>query len=116
MHNVGHYNPMPAVDVRPQDWDRTIGANLNGGFYCAHFAFDLLRESRGLLGYMGYSGLHALRADPQTLDYQVSKVGLLSLVKTLAVAYGPMGVRVAMVSPGQMDNSVDLPPSESAIP
>ena len=116
LHNVGLYLPKPALDVTPDDWLRAINANLNGGFYCAHHGLPLLRASRGLLGFMGYSGLEAVRADPEAMDYQVSKAGLLSLVRTLGVAYGPLGVRVAMVSPGQMANSVDLPQSAQSIP
>jgi len=116
LHNVGRYLPRPATEVKPLDWQRTINANLNGGFFCAHHGLELLRASRGLLGFMGYSGLESLRADPDAMDYQVSKIGLLSLVKTLGVAYGPLGVRVAMVSPGQMSNSIDLPESVQRIP
>ena len=116
LHNVGLYRPKAAIEVRPCDWLQTISANLNGGFYCAYHGLSLLQESRGLLGFMGYSGLEAMRADPQAMDYQVSKVGLLSLVRTLGVAYGPLGVRVAMVSPGHMSNSIDLPQSAQSIP
>ena len=116
LHNVGLYLPKTAVEVTPSDWQETINANLNGGFYCAYHGFGLLRASRGLLGFMGYSGLEAVRADPEAMDYQASKAGLLSLVRTLGVAYGPLGVRVAMVSPGQMSNSIDLPASVQSIP
>jgi NAD(P)-dependent dehydrogenase (short-subunit alcohol dehydrogenase family) len=116
LHNVGLYLPKPATEITPQDWQRTISTNLNGGFYCAHHGLDLLRASGGLLGFMGYSGVEMARADPDAMDYQVSKVALLSLVRTLGVAYGPLGVRVAMVSPGQMLNSIDLPQSVKHIP
>jgi NAD(P)-dependent dehydrogenase (short-subunit alcohol dehydrogenase family) len=116
LHNVGSYLPKPALDITPKDWQRTIGANLNGGFYCAYHGLALLQASGGVVGFMGYSGLEAMRADPEAMHYQVSKIGLLSLVRTLGVAYGPLGVRVAMVSPGQMSNSIDLPESVQSIP
>lgn len=116
LHNVGRYVAKPALELTPLDWQRTISANLNGGFYCAHHGLGLLQASRGLLGFMGYSGVEAMRADPESMDYQASKIGLLSLVRTLGVAYGPLGVRVAMVSPGQMSNSIDLPDSVERIP
>ena len=116
LHNVGHYAPQAAADVTPEAWDTTIRTNLDGGFYCAYYSRPLLAASRGLLGYMGYSGLHGTRADPEAIDYQVSKLGLLSLVRSLGVAYGPLGIRVAMVSPGQMDNSIDLPERTDVIP
>ena len=43
-------------------------------------------------------------------DYYVSKTGLLSLTRSLAAGYAERKIRVNMVSPGQLDNSVDLPP------
>ena len=43
------------------------------------------------------------------MAYQISKAGLLVLTRSLAQALGPQGVRVNMVSPGHIDNSVDLP-------
>jgi len=116
LHNVGLYLPRAAFEVTPRDWQQTINDNLNGGFYCAYHGLELLQASWGLLGFMGYSGLEAVRADPEAMEYQVSKAGLLSLVRTLGVVYGPLGVRVAMVSPRQMSNSIDLPQRIHSIP
>ena len=45
-------------------------------------------------------------------DYFVSKIGLLALTRSLAAAYAERNIRVNMVSPGQLDNSVDLPPPD----
>jgi NAD(P)-dependent dehydrogenase (short-subunit alcohol dehydrogenase family) len=61
---------------------------------------------------IGMAGLDGIRANVRGADYYVSKTGLLSLTRSLAVAYGPRHIRVNMVSPGQLDNSVDLPPPD----
>ncbi|MBP9948156.1 MAG: SDR family oxidoreductase, partial [Vicinamibacteria bacterium] len=45
-------------------------------------------------------------------DYYVSKTGLLVLTRALAVGYAARQIRVNMVSPGQLENSVDLPTPE----
>jgi 3-oxoacyl-[acyl-carrier protein] reductase len=34
------------------------------------------------------------------------------LTRSLAAAYGEQQIRVNMVSPGQLDNSIDLPPPD----
>ena len=57
------------------------------------------------------AGLEGSRATVHGTDYFVSKTGLLVLTKSLAVAYGEQNIRVNMVSPGQLDNSIDLPSS-----
>ena len=54
--------------------------------------------------------------NPDATAYQVSKTGLLVLTKSLAQALAPK-VRVNMLSPGQLENSVDLPEDiEDTIP
>ncbi|MCK7498369.1 MAG: SDR family oxidoreductase [Comamonadaceae bacterium] len=45
-------------------------------------------------------------------DYYVSKTGLLVLTRALAAGYAQRRIRVNMVSPGQLENSVDLPPDD----
>ena len=58
------------------------------------------------------AGLEGIRANVNGTDYYVSKTGLLVLTRALAVAYAKQKIRVNMVSPGQLDNSIDLPPPD----
>ena len=53
-----------------------------------------------------------IRANRRGADYYVSKTGLLVLTRALAAAYAGQTIRVNMVSPGQLDNSIDLPPPD----
>jgi NAD(P)-dependent dehydrogenase (short-subunit alcohol dehydrogenase family) len=68
-----------------------------------------------LIVNIGMAGLDGIRANPIAVDYYVSKTGLLSLTRSLAVSLGPRRIRVNMVSPGQLDNSIDLP-DEAQLP
>ncbi|MDP2055500.1 MAG: SDR family oxidoreductase, partial [Acidobacteriota bacterium] len=61
---------------------------------------------------IGMAGLEGIRANVRGADYYVSKTGLLSLTRSLAVGYATRQIRVNMVSPGQLDNSIDLPPPD----
>jgi len=58
------------------------------------------------------AGLEGIRANRRGADYYVSKTGLLVLTRALAAGYAARQIRVNMVSPGQLDNSIDLPPPE----
>jgi len=108
INNVGIYEPERLRDVTPEDWDECIQSNLNGAFYCCYHARPLLEQTRGQIINIGYAGVDALVANPWATAYQVSKTGLLVLTKSLGEALAPE-VRVNMVSPGQLENSVDLP-------
>jgi NAD(P)-dependent dehydrogenase (short-subunit alcohol dehydrogenase family) len=116
VHNVGVYHPASALETTPQAWDAQLKPNLMGGFYCAHHAAPLLMKQGGLMVFLGFAGVDALRANPLATAYQVSKTGLLVLVKSLAVSLAPHRVRVNMLSPGQMENSVDLEEDAGALP
>ena len=111
VNNVGNYNPQHVTHLVPAVWDATIATNLSGAYYCCYHALPLMREGSSIIN-IGMAGLEGSRANVHGTDYYVSKTGLLVLTRSLAAAYAGQGVRVNMVSPGQLDNSVDLPPPD----
>lgn len=111
VNNVGNYNPQNVTRLNPEVWDETIGANLSGAYYCCHHALALMPEGGNIIN-IGMAGLEGIRANTRGADYYVSKTGLLVLTRALAAGYAARQIRVNMVSPGQLDNSVDLPTPE----
>ena len=109
INNVGNYNPQHVTQLDPAGWDATLGANLSGAFYCCYHAIKLMTNGGNIVN-IGMAGLEGNRAAVRGTDYFVSKTGLLVLTRSLAAAYGDQDIRVNMVSPGQLDNSIDLPP------
>ena len=66
---------------------------------------------------IGYSGMDNVTAAPDTAAYSASKSALLVLTKSYAHSLGPKKIRVNMISPGALDNTVDPPPKiEQVIP
>ena len=109
VNNVGNYNPQHVTRLDPAAWDATLAANLSGSYYCCYHALKLMSQGGNIIN-VGMAGLDGNRANVQGTDYFVSKTGLLVLTRSLAAAYGERNIRVNMVSPGQLDNSIDLPP------
>ncbi len=110
VNNVGNYNPQHVTKLDPTVWDATLASNLSGAYYCCYHALKLMCSGGNIIN-IGMAGLEGTRATVHGTDYFVSKTGLLVLTKSLAVAYGEQNIRVNMVSPGQLDNSIDLPSS-----
>ena len=108
MNNVGNYNPQHVTMLNPAVWDATIATNLSGAYYCCFHSLPLMADGGNIVN-IGMAGLEGIRANEHGTDYYVSKTGLLVLTRALAAAYAPQNVRVNMVSPGQLENSVDLP-------
>ena len=111
VNNVGNYNPQDVKSLDPDVWDETLASNLSGAYYCCYHALKLMSDG-GQIVNIGMAGLEGIRANRRGTDYFVSKTGLLVLTRALAAGYAAEGIRVNMVSPGQLDNSVDLPPPD----
>jgi 3-oxoacyl-[acyl-carrier protein] reductase len=113
INNVGNYNPQPLEVLEPAHWDATIQTNLSGGFYCCFHALKRLGRGGQIIN-IGNAGLSGYAADLTGLDYHVSKSGMLVVTRSLAKAYAAQGIRINMVSPGMLNNSIDFPDDVAA--
>ena len=109
VNNVGRYDIADVLEHSREDLEETLQANLVGPFELCRAARSLFPDAGGSIVNIGYTGLEALSSSPENLAYVISKTGLLLATKTLAERLGGDGVRVNMVSPGQLDISVDIP-------
>jgi 3-oxoacyl-[acyl-carrier protein] reductase len=92
-----------AAETMPTEtWNQVLDVNLGGLFHCARAAgVPMLRRGRGSIVAIG-SGA-GLGGMAQRAHYSASKHGVNGLVKSLAIEWGPRGVRVNCVSPGPVD-------------
>ncbi|NQW03456.1 MAG: SDR family oxidoreductase [Acidobacteria bacterium] len=111
LNNVGNYNPQDVTKLDPAVWDATLATNLSGAYYCCYHALRQMPDGGQIIS-IGMAGLEGIRANTRGADYYVSKTGLLVLTRALAAGYASRRIRVNMVSPGQLDNSIDLPPPD----
>lgn len=110
VNNVGNYPLGDPLGLSPNDFRATLETNLTAPYALIRAALPALMASGvGHVINLGYAGVEHMVANTRAMAYQVSKAGLLVLTRSLAQALGPQGVRVNMVSPGHIDNSVDLP-------
>ncbi len=94
----------PQID--PEVWDRVIGVNLSGTFYCAHYAIPKIAASGG--GSIINTASSMAHLPLGMLDgYAASKGGVAMLTRSMAVGCGPLGIRVNAISPGYVDTPMN---------
>ncbi len=101
VNNAGVFFPRSIEELTEHDWDRILGINLKGPFFCAQAAARLMRRRQsGPSGQIiNISSLGGLQAWPRYAHYCSSKAGLIMLTRCLAKALAP-GIRVNSVAPG----------------
>lgn len=108
INNVGNYLLKSASETNLKEWEDLFQTNLTFPFMLTNALIPLLKKARGHLINIGVNGIHNGRADTYATVYTITKYGLWMLTKSLAKELAPHGVRVNMVSPGLMENAVDL--------
>lgn len=83
-------------------WDRILGVNLKGPFFCIRAAAHLLRESE-LGSVVNVSSTAGIDGRGSSIAYCASKGGLNTITKSMARALGPQ-IRVNTVCPGPIDS------------
>jgi len=88
-----------ALDVTEAQWREMLEVNLNSGFLIARQLGRHMRDN-GIRGRMLFvTSLHA--HSPRNLPhYSASKAGQTMVMKELARALGPSGIRVNAIAPG----------------
>jgi NAD(P)-dependent dehydrogenase (short-subunit alcohol dehydrogenase family) len=104
VHAAGVSSGGALHQLEPTEWDRVISVNLTGTFVIAKAALaqmvrqELVDDERGaIVTLASISGLEAMGG---ASSYNASKGGVVLLTRTLAVDYGPAGIRANVICPG----------------
>jgi NAD(P)-dependent dehydrogenase (short-subunit alcohol dehydrogenase family) len=98
VNNAGTFFAGNWDQLTEKDWDRVLGINLKGPFFCAQAAARLMMRQGGG-NIINISSLGGLQAWPNYMHYCASKAALISLTRSLAKALAPQ-IRVNSVAPG----------------
>jgi NAD(P)-dependent dehydrogenase (short-subunit alcohol dehydrogenase family) len=103
INSAAIFEPGGLQEVTPDQWQRTLAINLQSPtFLSKAFAAQLSADRRGHI--LNIVDWRATRTDPEHLVYTLSKSGLVSLTRNLAVELAP-AIQVNAIAPGAV-----LPP------
>lgn len=98
-------NDIPAEEMSIQQFDAVMAVNLRGVFLgCQAFGRRLLQRGGGsIVNVASMSGNLVVNYPQRQSAYNASKAAVTALTKSLAVEWGPRGVRVNAISPGYVE-------------
>jgi len=107
-NNAGIFPPEDGsvVDLDEAVWDRVMAVNLKGIYLvCKHGIPALLRAGGGsVINIASFVALVGCTV-PQDA-YTASKGGVIALTKSLAVQFGPRGIRTNAICPGPIETQL----------
>jgi NAD(P)-dependent dehydrogenase (short-subunit alcohol dehydrogenase family) len=99
VNNAGVNAYFDATEMTEAEWDRVFGVDLKSAWLCAKHALPpMKRVGRGSI--VNIASIHAVLTIRGMFPYAAAKAGLLGLTRSLALEYGPAGIRVNAVLPG----------------
>ena len=100
INNAGIAGPTGMVeDIDPQDWDRSLGINISGQFYCTRRAVPLLKAAGGG-SIVNLSSTAGTMGFPLRTPYAASKWAVVGFTKSLSMELGEFAIRVNAICPG----------------
>lgn len=85
-----------------EDWNRALAVNLTGTMLTCRSVLPQM-QSAGRGSIVAVSSIYGMTGGPGNTPYNVSKGGILQLVRSMAADYGAAGIRVNVVSPGYIE-------------
>lgn len=86
------------TDTDDDAWERLLYSNLNSVFVTARACLPHLIARKGSLTIV--SSIAGLEAMPQSCGYVTAKHAVIGLMRSIAMDYGPEGVRANAICPG----------------
>ena len=96
---------VPALEVKPDQWRRTLDVNATGTFIVAQAVAKnmVAKGSGGSMIFIASISGHTVSYPQPQAPYNVSKAAVLMLKSSLASEWAVHGIRVNSISPGYMN-------------
>ena len=100
VNNAAKTTDADFLEVSEEVWDEDVAIALKGSFLCSQAVLGEMTENRsGVI--INISSVNAF-AYFGNEAYSAAKAGIVNLTRSLAVRYGPFGVRVNAIAPGTL--------------
>ena len=103
-----------AIETGLQDWQHVFQVNFFAPIMLARGLLDELARAQGAI--VNVTSIAGSRVHPFAgAAYATSKAALAALTREMAADFGPRGIRVNAISPGEIDTSILSPGTERIV-
>ncbi|MBI2044262.1 SDR family oxidoreductase [Candidatus Pacearchaeota archaeon] len=107
VNNAGIVYDIPFFEKTTKEWRRTLDVNLFGTYFCSKYAAIEMKKNKTKCAIVNLSSTNGIDVfAPTSADYNISKAGIATLTKDLAMELGP-NIRVNAVAPGWVDTDMN---------
>ena len=100
VNNAAKSTDADFLELAEEAWDEDVAIALKGAFLCSQAVLkDMVKNRSGVI--LNISTVNAF-AYYGNEAYSAAKAGVLNLTRSLAVRYGPVGVRANAIAPGTL--------------
>ena len=99
INSAGVVVRQPALDVSDQDWQRVLGVNLTGSFFCCRNYARMLVAAGKAGKIVNITSVFGLVGGPNRVAYSASKAGIVNMTRVLAYEWFRYNIRVNAVAP-----------------
>jgi len=95
---VGISRFIDTLDLTDEEWDWHFDMSIRHAFLAMQYGAKAMADHGGVMVFV--ASVSGITSAPRHAAYGAAKAGLMSLVRTGAVEFGPLGIRVNAVAPG----------------
>jgi NAD(P)-dependent dehydrogenase (short-subunit alcohol dehydrogenase family) len=105
VNNAGIYRAARPLDVTEEIWDSVMDINAKAVFFASQAVLPhMLAAKRGNI--ISLASMAGKVGGPNSVPYNTSKAAVISITKSLALAYAADGIRVNCVCPGYVQTDM----------
>jgi len=106
VNNAAIYTSTNLIETTPEQWQRVIGVNLTGFFFCCKRAVGQMLQQEPVNRVRGriinISSQHGMVACPGDFPYSVSKGGIVQMTRQIAVDHARDLIVCNAIAPGKI--------------
>jgi len=104
------FKPVKLEDITDKDWDTNFSAHVKGTFWPIQLGLSLMSPGSHIITIADRTVLGEIY--PGYLPYVVTKSGVATMTKALAVELGPKGIFINSIAPGPVLRPDDISEKE----